>query len=149
VSNANTSAAMTVADLVTSLSERWLRERTFELIVAPAIADLQYDDGGSRLERARNNAAVVSAFAWGLYEDITSDPGGILTFGLLALIPAVYYTMFVAICAPVPGRPMTYPLSESGVRLAIGLAVFALSLGPVLVCYWPERTPRRIHPDRS
>ncbi len=53
--------------------------------------------------------------------------------------------MFVAICAPVPGRPMSYPLSESGVRLAIGLAIFALSLGPVLVCYWPER-PRRSLP---
>jgi hypothetical protein len=140
---------MTIVDTVTGLSERWLRERTFELIVAPAIADLQFDEGTSRLDRARNSAAVVAAFAWGFYEDVTSDPGGIVTFTLLALIPAVYYTMFVAICAPVPGRPMTYPLSESGVRLAIGLAIFALSLGPVLVCYWPERMPRGLPADRS
>ncbi len=81
---------MTLVDTVISLSERWLRERTFELIVAPAIADVQFDEGASSFQRARNDATIVAAFVWGLYEDVTSDPGGIVTFATLALIPAVY-----------------------------------------------------------
>ena len=133
---------MTLVDPVTALSERWLRERTFELVVAPAIADLQFDEGATGLRRARNGAAVVSAFLWGLYDELRSDPGGLLTFVMIALIPACYYMMLVIVCAPVHGYPLSYPLSEAEVKIAIGLAVFALSLAPALVCVWPSRPPR-------
>ena len=135
---------MTLVGFATGLSERWLRERTFELVVAPAIADLQFDERATGLRRVRNSAAVLSAVAWGIYEDATSDPGGLLTFALLALIPACYYTMVVAICAPLPGRAISLPLTGTGVRVAVGLTLFALSLGPVLVCYWPDRPTRRV-----
>jgi hypothetical protein len=129
------------------LSERWLRDRTFELVVAPAIADWQFDEGATGLRRARNSAAVIAAFAWGLYEDAISDPGGLGTFALLAAIPACYYTMLVAVCAPIAGRADSLPLSSSGVRIAVGLTLFALSLGPVLACYWPDRPARRVPTD--
>lgn len=134
---------MSLAAFITSLSERWLTERTFELIVAPAVADLQFDAGATGLRRLRNEAAVVSAFLWGLYEEAVSDPAGVLTFLLIALIPACYYTMLIIVCAPVRGYPMQYPLSEAEVTIALGLAVFVLSLTPALVCCWPSRPPSR------
>jgi hypothetical protein len=130
---------MTLVDTVTALSDRWLSERTFDLVVAPAIADLQFDDDASGVRRARNAAAVVAAFAWGVYEELASDPGGLVTFALIALLPACYYTMLVAVCAPIRGSARAYPLSSEGVLLAIGLTIFALSLAPALVCYWPPR----------
>ena len=128
---------MTVVSAVAALSDRWLTERTFELIVAPAIADMQFDDAATGLRRFRNGAAVASAFLWGLYEELRSDPGGLLTFLVIALIPSCYYTMLVAVCAPVGGNPRAYPLSETGFLIAIGLAIFTLSLAPALVCCWP------------
>ena len=66
---------MTLVAAVTALADRWLTERTFELVVAPAIADMQFDTAATGLRRARNGAAVVSAFLWGVYEEVTSDPG--------------------------------------------------------------------------
>lgn len=134
---------MSLVDTVTALSERWLSERTFELIVAPAIADWQFDEAAAGLRRARNGAAVVSAFLWGLYEEVAGDPGGLLTFAIIALIPACYYTMLVIVCAPVRGHPLSYPLSKTELQVAIALAVFVLSLAPALVCCWPSRAPRR------
>jgi hypothetical protein len=134
---------MTLVDAVTTLSDRWLRERTFELVVAPAIADLQFDEDAAGIRRARNAAAVMSAFAWGLYEDLTSDPGSFVTFAVLALIPAGYYTLLIMICAPL-GK---FPFSDSRGRLIVGAAILALSLGPVIACYWPERPSRRLPMD--
>ena len=138
---------MNLVQTVTALSERWLRDRTFELVVAPAIADLQFDEHATGVRRTRNAAAVIAAFAWGLYEDVTSDPGGFGTFALLALIPTCYYTMLVAVCAPIRGNPFSFPVSKGGALIAIGLAAFVLSLGPVIACYWPERPPRRLPTD--
>ncbi len=138
---------MTLVDTVTSLSERWLRDRTFELIVAPAIADVQFEESAAGMRRLRGELAVVAAFAWGIYEDVTSDPGELVTFTLLTLMPLCYYAMLVAICAPRQGYPMTFPLSGAGIRIAIGLAIVALALAPVLVCYWPERPQRRVPTD--
>jgi hypothetical protein len=134
---------MSLVDTITSLSERWLRDRTFELIVAPAIADLQFDETAAGARRARNRAAVLSAFVWGVYEDLTSDPGSLVTFGALTLIPACYYTALIAICAPLGD----YPFSTPAGRVAVAAVVLALSLGPAVACYWPERPPRRLPND--
>jgi hypothetical protein len=139
---------MSLVDTIIALSERWLSDRTFEFVVAPAIADWQYDSEATGMRRARNSAAVVSAFLWGVYEEVVSDPAGLLTFAMIALIPTCYYTMLIIVCAPVGGRPMSYPLSRTELQIALGLAVFILSLTPALVCYWPERAPRRTTADR-
>jgi hypothetical protein len=134
---------MTVVDTVTSLSERWLRERTFELVVAPAIADLQFDEAATGMRRARNATAVLSAFVWGLYEDVTSDVGSLVTFVGLTLIPACYYTLLLMICAPLGELPVGALHS----RLVVGLAILVLSLGPAIACYWPERPAPRLPRD--
>jgi hypothetical protein len=132
---------VTGVETITSLSERLLRERTFELVVAPAIADLQFDSGAAGLRRARNEAAVVAAFAWGLYEDLTHESGA-LTFATLAMIPACYYTFLVMVCAPDSDL-----VSTSGGRLTVAAVISVVSLGPVIACYWPERQPRRLSTD--
>jgi hypothetical protein len=131
---------MTLVETVTALSERWLRERTFELVVAPAIADLQFDEAAAGLGRARNAGAVISAFAWGVYEDLTSDPGSFVTFVALTCIPAAYYTLLILVCAPLP-------FSTNASRLGVGAIIVIMSLGPVVACYWPERPQRRIPTD--
>ena len=132
---------MTVVETIKSLSERLLRERTFELVVAPAIADLQFDSGAAGLRRARNEAAVVAAFAWGLYEDLTHESGA-LTFVALVMIPACYYTFLLLVCTPNSDL-----VSTSEGRLTVAAVISAVSLGPVIACYWPERQPRRLSTD--
>ena len=131
-------STFTFVDAVLAVSDRFLREQTFELIVAPAIADLQYDaptaDG---LRHARNCAAVVTALAWGLYEEATSDAASAVIFALLVAIPACYYTALVIACTP--GDPQ---MATTDRRLAVGALIAVLSLGPAIACYWPERRRR-------
>lgn len=130
---------MTLIDTVTALSERFLRERTFELVVAPAIADVQYDAGRARgLRRARHGTALLAAFAWGVYEDLTSDSSA-LTFAALVVIPACYYTFLVIVCAP-----PTRAFSTTSGRLMLAGVIAVLSFGPAIACYWPERPARRL-----
>ena len=125
-------------DGVMAVSDRFLREQTFELVVAPAIADLQYDAASAGpVRHARNCAAVLTALAWGLYEEATSDAASALIFVLLVAIPACYYTALVIACTP--GDPQ---MARTDQRLAVGALIAALSFGPAIVCYWPERRTR-------
>jgi hypothetical protein len=126
-------------DAVMAVSDRFLREQTFELIVAPAIADLQYDaPTADTLRHARNCAAVLTALLWGLYEEVTSDTSIIFTFALLVMIPSCYYYALLMVAADNSTLFDTF-----GERLALGALVAAMSLGPALACYWPERRSRR------
>ena len=131
---------MTFADTVAAVAARTLRERTFELVVAPAIADLQYDlPSCGPLRRARHRVALLSTFLWGVWEDAFSDSSA-LTFLALTLIPACYYSLLVAICTPGDSYLRATP---EGRLLTVGV-ILALSFGPVIACYWPERPARRV-----
>jgi hypothetical protein len=131
--------ALTFADTFIELSDRFLCTRTFELIVAPAIADLQYDEAtGSRATVMRNRAAVAWAFALGLYEDAVTA-SSLLTFAALALLPAIYYAFLIITVAPTVETLVN--------RFTLGAIIGVLSLGPVIACYWPERPARRIPAD--
>ena len=129
---------MTFVDAITTLSDRLLRERTFDLVVAPAIADLQHDERATGWQRLRNRGAVLSAFIWGVYEDITSTSAA-STFAALALIPMCYYSLLVTVCLP---RSKTFDTPNG--RLMVAGIILILSLGPVIACYWPERRQRRL-----
>jgi hypothetical protein len=124
---------------IESLSARFLSERTYELIVAPAIADLQYDpDARSDRYSAAGYFSVLVAFAGAAYEELTAD-SALLKIAGLALIPATYYAFLIALVVPEAGE---FVASQSGpLALAVGIAV--MSFGPVLACCWPERTPRK------
>jgi hypothetical protein len=136
---------MTLVGIVTALSERFLRERTFELIVAPAIADLQFDEGRPD-HHLNSRIAVLAAFGWALYEDLTNDSGA-LTFAALTLLPAAYYTaLAVFVLRLGPSHPADLPFGWSGAAdiIAVACVIAVLSLGPAIACYWPERRPRRV-----
>ena len=136
---------MTVIGWIEDLSSRFLTQRSHELIVAPAIADLQHDAPDTAPASVRGCASVVVAFAGAAYEDLTAD-SSVLRIASLALIPASYYTFLIYLCVP---EAVEYVTARAG-RLAIPFVVAVLSLAPVLACCWPERTtPRRMHTDAA
>ena len=129
---------MTFIDRIESLSTRFLSERTHELIVAPAIADLQYDSGDDS-PSARGRVSVLVALAGAAYEELTSDLRLVKLVGL-ALIPALYYAFLIMLVVPPDARAF---LSGHWMTFVIAVGVAVLSFGPVLACCWPERTPRQ------
>ena len=129
---------MTFIDRIESLSTRFLSERTHELIVAPAIADLQYDSGDES-PSARGRVSVLVALAGAAYEELTSDLRLVKLAGL-ALIPALYYAFLIMLVVPPDARTF---LSGHWMTFVIVVGVAVLSFGPVLACCWPERTPRQ------
>lgn len=126
---------MTFAAAITALSERFLTDRSFELIVTPALADFEFDSRVPGPRRFAPHRAVLAAFFGALRDDAIRG-GDIGTFVGLVLIPVCYYSFFFILGLP-KGMPMA-----SGPLTALGIAVVALSLAPVIVCYWPERHPR-------
>ena len=117
---------------ITAFSERFLTARTFELIVEPALADLEFEAGASRLARAANYLAVLRAVAGGLLDELRRDSA---TFFALALLPACYYAFLIIVFAD-------FAESTGGFTRVAALIV-VLSLTPVLACFWPERRAPR------
>ena len=131
---------MTFIGRIESLSSRFLTERSYELIVAPAIADLQHDvASGTMMSDARAHASVLVAFGGALYDELTAD-SGLLKLAALTLIPGCYYSFLIILCLP---QAADFIDDNLGRLLAIPAALALLSLGPVLACCWPERTRRR------
>src|SRR5215208_636167 len=125
---------MTFIQRIDSLSSRFLTERSYELIVGPAIADLQHDASAAPPHSVRGRLSVLVAFAGAVYDEVTAD-SGLLLIAALALIPALYYAFLIVLIVPEAG---TFVTARSGLFvLAVGIAV--MSFGPVIVCCWPER----------
>jgi hypothetical protein len=125
---------------VTAIGERFFSGHSFTLIVAPAIADFEFDrQNGSR---AYGYLAVLRAMAGAAREDITRDPGGTLTFLALALIPAGYYAfLFLLLLPPLRDTPAADTL------LLLGAFTLALSTTTAVICYWPDPLPDRTPPE--
>ena len=119
---------MTFEPGVMAFAERFLSDRTFQLIVAPALADLHFAGGNSRLSRAANRLAVVRAVAGALREDLK---GGFGSFAALAVVPAGYYLFLLVL-----GLDFFKSTTEF---LVVAVSILFLSLGPVMVCFWPAR----------
>ena len=128
---------MTFIQRIDSLSSRFLTERSYELIVGPAIADLQHDAGSASPHSARGSFSVFLAFAGAIYDELTAD-SGLWRIVALALIPAMYYGFLIVLILPEAG-----PFLRARAGLPILAVGAALSFAPVVVCCWPERTPRR------
>ena len=80
--------------LVLAFCDRFLAQRTFDLIVAPALADLEAEDAGGRRSRIAIRAAVLRAMIGGWRHDLVR---GSDTFLQLALLSACYYVFPVAV----------------------------------------------------
>ena len=115
---------------IIAFAERFLSNRTFQFIVAPAIADLQFEHPAGRLRRTANRVAVLRAVAGGVRDDLARASSGMLA---LTLVPACYYIFLLVLCFDV------YSISISSDFLVIAALILILSFGPVLACFWPER----------
>jgi hypothetical protein len=112
-----------------SLAERFLSDRTFHLVVAPAVADLQFEQGSGRA-RLANHVAVLRAVVGGSTDDLARASSGMM---LLTLIPACYYIFLMLLCFDVSS------LAISTDFLVFATIILVLSFAPVMVCFWPER----------
>jgi hypothetical protein len=123
---------MTFESCVIAFADRFLSDRTFELVIAPSLADLQFDlDAGGR-HRVASRLAVLKAVAGGLRLEVWRDSG---TLFKVALLSACYYSFPLAV-----GIRYFKTWPEFFVAITF---VLALSLVPVLVCFWPERRTAR------
>lgn len=121
---------------LTAVVERVLSERTFSLIVAPALADLEFERGGRAT--LLQSGSVMLAVAIAVYEDLTSDLGAVLSFAGMALMPAGYYAVLFSLCLPrLDWRGL------DSVSLGFLALVLVLSSLPTVACCWPLPGPRR------
>ena len=118
---------------VLAFSDRFLSDRTFELVVAPALADLEFDPGRKPFARAINRLAVLRAVLGGFIHDVKRDSG---TFMLLMLVPSCYYLSLLTVCLDA--------VKSWGGFFSLAAMVIALSSAPVLVCFWPSRRAPRV-----
>jgi hypothetical protein len=123
-------------DRLATIAERFLTERSFTLIVAPALADFAF-------ERARGGpASGIAGVLWALtsaaYEDVTGDLAGVGTFVAMALLPAFYYAFLFVLCAP-------WAFDDGSIKgISLSLMVLPLSISTLsaIACFWPERIVR-------
>lgn len=120
-----------------------LHDDTFELMVAPAIADLQ------RAPTADAYAAVWSSLAGALTDDFGGDirhvREDIGTLMSLIVIQASYYSgMLLLLVAGMTTTQVVDSLATGGTRMlsAAIVFVFALSALPTVLCFWPPRRVR-------
>ncbi len=123
---------MTFESRIIAFSERFLSDRTFQLVVVPALADLEFDPGRTTSIRLANRLAVIKAVAGGLTHELKRDTG---IFIALTLVPACYYLCLFTLCL---GAISTWTAG-----LALAGFVTVLSVAPVMVCFWPSRHPMR------
>jgi hypothetical protein len=119
---------------IIAFAARFLSNRSYHLIVAPAVADLQFEECGGAWRRTLNRVAVLTALAGGMRDDAARACGGIL---LLALVPACYYIFLLVICFDV------FSIALSADFLFFATLLLILSFAPVMVCFWPERGDAR------
>lgn len=121
---------MTFESGVLAFADRFLGDRAHQLIVVPALADLQFSDSRDRWQRLSDRAAVVRAVGGALREDLVDGSGH---FALLTLVPASYFAIMLVLF-------VDFFTTLTGAALVTSLAIVAvLSLGPAMICCWPER----------
>lgn len=115
---------------ILAFAERALSARTFELIVAPAVADLQFEDRSHPTSIAANRWAVLKAVAGALADEFARASGGMLQ---LTLLPAGYYIFLMVLCFDV------FSIAISTSFLIAATLILVLSVAPMMACFWPER----------
>lgn len=125
---------MSFESAVVAFSERFLSARSHELIVAPALADLQFEEE----ERGRGSrVALLSAVAGAVRVDAGHHAG---TFLLLTLVPACYYFVLIAVCFDFFSG---WKDGVVGTITRVAVPLLVMSLAPVMVCFWPEHRVER------
>lgn len=125
------------------IARQLLHEDTFELLVAPALADLQVDDCAGAY------AAVLVSLAYACSVDTRHDVRGLAddagTLVAIFTIQAAYYAgMLTLLAAGVRARDAITILLDGGTPqfFAALMVVVLLSVVPTLLCFWPPRRVR-------
>jgi len=116
---------MTFDGVIGGVGARLLSERTFDLVLAPALADYQIE----RLERGAEwggRCAVLIALSGALRMEASQHA---MSFIALALLPFCYDVVLLMMFSDF--FDMT-----GGVRF-IGAMIVVVSMVPVAVCFWP------------
>ncbi len=112
-----------------SFSERFLSDRAYQLIVVPALADLQFDEEAGRRSRLADRLAVLRAVAGAIGDDVWRDWYSVFKLSLLVRdllhVSDRAWHQGVQDLDRIPGRRDRWCL--------------ALAMVPVMVCFWPER----------
>jgi integral membrane sensor domain MASE1 len=124
---------MTFEAHIVAFCDRFLAQRTFDLIVAPALADCAFEESGGRRGRLANCGAVVRAVAGGVLHD--AQRGSDVFFKILLL--SMSYFMFPVMLS------MTAFKTWSAF-LIFATIVVVMSTAPVIICFWPERRSMRL-----
>ena len=119
---------MSFESRVTTFSRRFLSDRAFQLIVEPALADLQFDEECGRRGRLSNRVAVLRAVAGGVGDDLARDWYSAFK---LTLLSTTYFMFPIAL-----GIEAFKTWSEFFI---VATLVQVLAMVPVIVCFWPER----------
>ena len=123
---------MSFAARVIAFSERFLSDRAYQLIVVPALADLQFDEEAGRRGRLADRLAVLRAVGGAIGADVYREWYSVFKLSLLS----VTYFMF----------PLGLGISAFRTWtefLTVATAVLGLAMAPVIVCFWPERRTAR------
>lgn len=123
---------MTFESRVIGFADRFLSQRTYELIVEPALADMHYDIETGRRRLISSRCAVLRAVAGGFGDEIAREAGVMARLTLLAIS---YFLFPMAVGLDIFERWSDW--------FAVVSIVSAMSLMLVMVCFWPQRhTPR-------
>jgi len=87
---------MSFESWVVAICDRFVSQRTFDLVVAPALADLEFEEAAGRRSRIGCRAAVLRAIAGGIGQDLRRGSGGFLK---LTLLSASYYLLPIMVLA--------------------------------------------------
>jgi hypothetical protein len=123
---------MSFESWVIAICDRFVSQRAFDLIVTPALADLEFEEASGRRSRIASRAAVLRAIAGGVGDDVRRGSGGFLK---LTLLSTCYYMFPVAVSVRIFKTWPDFFFAAS--------VMLILSLIPVVVCFWPVRHPVR------
>ena len=133
---------MTRGDWLTSLARPLFHSQTFELVVSPAIADLQFEPPS-----ARAYAGVWIALGGALWRDLRSDLRIVSrdagTLGSLVVMQACYYTCLLTLMSGLTTSGLTaidaFDRVRGGAAVFFAVLIAGLSTVPTLLCFWPTR----------
>ena len=125
-----------------SCAMRVFHADTVELVIEPAIADLQYEAASIGAY-----AAVWTAFAGAVWRDLAADvkslSGDAGTLGGLVFMQACYYTCLLTLMRGLMTSGVSALESlqsiSGGPAVMFALLVASLSTVPTVWCFWPAR----------
>ena len=124
---------MTFDAVIGGVGARLLSGRTFDLVLAPALADYQVERRSRRGQEWAGRFAVLVALTGAVRMEAASHA---VSFIMLAMLPFCYDIVLLIMFS-------NFFDMTGGLRF-VGALIVVLSMIPVVVCFWPagrlERT---------